>query len=531
MADGQAWRDRAKLLFHRHWPLLVLLALAFTVRIVDLFPLHYYGDDAEYATVARSLGEDPSALAYPDIEHWGPHPFVSQPPLVLYLFALAGTLAGSIEVGAVLVSVILGTATVGVVYGIGVEMQGRLAGSLAGLFLAVLPEHVSMSRAGFLDAGLTFFVALTVLCFILWSHHRSRRWALATGTAAAAAALSKLYGGLVYIALVGGLAAILWNEVHRREAERSLRELASHVGWAGLPAAVLASAYLGLLAHLQALADLKSKLAWQLGRVQGTGGEASASGPWHWYLTDAGAGIPEQLGWMMTVAAVAGLAWAAWRAWRGPRSAAWVALGLWPVTILGFFMLSGRKIWFYILPALPGLALLAGLVVAAGLAWVRGRLARPSIAVSGRRRTIAVALGLLVASVPAIGPALGTHERHLSGGPDYGHGVKEAALWIDEEDPEAGQVGTLLGRFTLHFYNGHRTYHSYVPDEEMNRAIEAGEISYVVMDDYLEPFSSNAWMQDLVDRYDGELVQSYDSGGHTRVKVYELNPGNASAAG
>lgn len=527
MAPQAPRLEGPKALLRRHWPAIVVLAIALGVRVVGLLPLHFYGDDAEYATVARSLSLDPTALAYPDIEGWGPHPFVSQPPLLLYLFALAGSLLGSLELGSVAVSVVLGTATVGVVYALGVELGGRWAGGLAGLFLAVLPEHVSMSRQAHLDAGLTFFVGLSVLCFVVWTRKRSTGWALATGTAAAMAAFSKLYGVLVYVPLVAGLAVIAAQAARGSTPRGNLRRLAEQTGWAALPGAVLSAIYLGLLAYLHALKDLWDKLAWQVGRVSGAEGGAEASKPWHWYLTDGTYGLPQQLGWAIALIALAGLSLAVWRALRGSRSPAWLALAAWPVTILGFFTLSGRKIWFYVLPALPGLAVLAGLALAPPIRWARERLAQRS---PGRRvgRTVALVAVLLVASIPALGPALGTHERHLSDEPDYGYGVKEAAVWIDEEDPEAGQVGTLLGRFTLHFYNGHRTYHSYVPDAEMHRAVEAGEIRYVVMDDYLVPYEQNAWMQELVDRYDGRLVKSYDVDDHTRVKVYELHPSNAT---
>lgn len=530
MADRIALRDRAQALLHRHWPVLVLLALALSVRLMGLFPLHYYGDDAEYATVAWSLAADPTNLAYPDIEGWGPHPFVSQPPVLLYLFAATSAVVGSIELGPVLVSVLLGTATVAVVYAIGVELDGRLAGGLAGLFVAVLPTHVSMSRRATLDAGLAFFVALAVLCFVLWARHRTRFWALATGTAAACAAFSKLYGGLVYVPLIAGFAWMLWRAGRRADADDRRRELVGQLGWAALPGALFTGLYLGLLAYLHALENLWAKLAWQFGRVGGSAGDAGASNPWHWYLTDGTYGLPEQVGWLMALAAIVGLALAVWRSWDGRRSGAWLAVGIWPLAILGFFMVSGRKEWFYVIPALPGLAVLAALAFAPAAGAIRERLARACPGDARAGRTIALSGALLVASVPAVGPALATHDEYMTGGLDYGYGVKEAALWIDDRDPEAGQVGTLLGRFTLHFYNGHRTYHAYMPDGEMHRAIEAGEISYVVMDDYLKPFDQNGWMMELVERYDGELVKTYEKDGYSRVKVYELHPGNRTGA-
>lgn len=536
MPSRRSLGTRVEATLRRHWPALALVALALLLRLVGALPLHYYGDDAEYATVARSLAGDPTNLAYPDIEGWGPHPFVSQPPLLLYLFAAGAHLAGGVELGAVLVTAVLGAATAGVVYGIGVELDGRAAGSLAALFVAVLPTHVTMSGEATLDAGLSFFFALSVLFFIVWTRRRTTGWALATGAAAAAATFSKLYGFLVYLPLLVGFALVALSDWRSSDGEEGgWRNMAAHLGWAGLPGAVLSATYLGLLAYLEALVDLQAKIQWQLARVSGGGAAEGAGGggtstPWHWYLTDERWALQEQMGLLMALAALVGLAWAAWRTWRGPRSPAWAALALWPVAVVGFFSLSGRKIWFYVLPALPGLAALAALGLAPAVAAIRDRWSGLASTPTADRAS-AVAAALLVASLPVAGPAMATHERHISENSLYGYGVKEAAHWIDDQDPDAGQVGTLLGRFTLHFYNEHRTYHSYVPDHEMDRAVREGEISYVVMDNYLRSFDQLGWMQDLVDRHDGELVKEYSATGYTRVKVYELRPGNGTARG
>lgn len=205
-----AWGRRVA----RHWPLLPGLALAAVLRLPDL-PLHLYGDDAEYAAVARSLAGNLVALAYPAIEGFGPQPFVSQPPVLLYLDAFAGWFVGPAK-GPVLVSALLGTATVAVVYALGVVVRGRAMGGMAGFLLAVLPFHVAVSRSAQLDAGFTFLAALTLLLFLVWLREPRPRWALATGCAAAATVFAKLPGMLVLLPLLLVLALRAWPDWRRR---------------------------------------------------------------------------------------------------------------------------------------------------------------------------------------------------------------------------------------------------------------------------------------------------------------------------
>ena len=89
-----------------HWPLLVGLLVGAYFRFWGLVPTFLHGDEAEYAIVASYLSDDGRNLAHPRIEGFGPTPFVSQPPFVLYLFAFASHLTGDMANGAVLVSAV-----------------------------------------------------------------------------------------------------------------------------------------------------------------------------------------------------------------------------------------------------------------------------------------------------------------------------------------------------------------------------------------------------------------------------------------
>src|SRR5688500_6123128 len=108
-----------------HWPLLPGLVLGFLLRVWGLLPAFLYGDEAEYATVARELANDPRDLQYPPLEGFGPRPFVSQPPFLLYTFAAFTKLTGSDVAGPLVASALLGTATIAVVYALGCLEIGR----------------------------------------------------------------------------------------------------------------------------------------------------------------------------------------------------------------------------------------------------------------------------------------------------------------------------------------------------------------------------------------------------------------------
>lgn len=505
-----AWR--------RQWPLLPALAAAGYLRLAGLGGT-LYGDPAEYTAVARNLAADPRDLAYPDLEHLGPAPFVSQPPLALYLFALGIRLTGSVEVGPAAVSAILGTATVALVYALGALLHSRWTGAAAAAFLAVLPFHVRASREALLDTPFAFFLAAAVLAFAWWWRRPSdgRAWLL--GAALAGAALSKLPGPLALAVVFAGAVAAA---IALRGQRDRLRQTARHAAITLAPTALLAALYLGLLWMLRSTADLVGKTAWQAGRVAG---EDTATRPWHWYFTELSVGLPAQAGFPLLLLAVAGLclvaAQAASARHRQDRPAL-VAVLAWPVLLTAFLVLAQRKEWFYAIPLNPALALLAAWPVGAAVRWVSDhgdpRPARPAPAMPAGRRVGAVAMAALSVSAALWAPVAAT-----SAGPGtYGAGVWEAGDWIHGRDPEAGLVGTTLGRFTLHLATGQPTYHSWLNHTFVEDSIAAGRTRYVVIDPYASEPQESAWLRDLASG--GRLVWEHGAGPGA-VQVWQVAPG------
>lgn len=511
----------------RHWPLLPVLALALALRLVDLFPGFYYGDEAEYVLVARALAHDPGDLVYPRIEGFAPTPFVSQPPLVLYLFAFAIRLTDATH-GPVLVSVLLGTATVALTYAIGLRLRDRGLGTVAALVLAVLPYHVGLSRSAQLDAGLTFFVTLAAWAFLRWLDTPDWGHAATTGLCLAAATLSKLPGVLIAVPMALVL-AVMWRRRAARwratgdPAQRErLRDLGANVGIAAAPVALGAALYLAFLWSLRATRDLAAKLGWQASRV-GSHVATQASGrPWSWYFTVHEVGLLGQLGVVVAVLALLGAGWllrdAAREARQRPHR---LFLLAWPATVFLFFMASDVKEWFYLMPAMPAVVLLASWPlqpIAKGLAdWA-------SEANNPWRHGIAAGWLALLVVVAVASPVHATWTERIQRQGRFGDGVPEAAAWIGDNDPGAGQVGTTLARFCLHLYNGGPTYHYYVNHTWLGQRIGAGQVRYVVIDTDLNLTFEQDWLYGLVAEHHGELVFEKPTPGGDPVRVFRLSP-------
>ena len=102
--------------------------------------------------------------------------------------------------GGRIVALLLGIATVCLVYTLGKRAYGRGVGLLAALFMAVMPIHVMHSKFLAVDVPATFFVVLALLFAVRISEgHRLRDYLLA-GVFAGLAAGTKYNAGLVVLA-------------------------------------------------------------------------------------------------------------------------------------------------------------------------------------------------------------------------------------------------------------------------------------------------------------------------------------------
>lgn len=522
--------DRFKRFVITHVWILPILLAALWLRMAGLGNEHLYGDEAEYAIVARYLSRDMTYLAYPDITGMGATPFVSQPPLILYTMAISMKLFGATDFAALLPSILFGAATVVAIYALGHRLGGKFLGLGAAAVLAVLPFHVEMSRRAMLDAGYVFFLVLTAYFCVAWLQDRRWQQALGVGIGVACAALSKLPGVLAGPIALAVFALGLVIAIARRD-KALVKKTALHGAIGAAPVAIGAFLYLALLSSINSLGNLWMKLEWQMGRVdtsRAVAQEATAVyRPPTWYFTDPNMGLADNLMPLVFALAVVGLLAVlvrfAFKSTRGPEH---VVAPLFVVALMTFFMWSDRKEGFYMLPIAPFAALFvayAGDSFRRMLAWA-GLKFRPT---SARPVAIgALALGIVIVAWPANVAASETVDDFVYGNDQekyFGYGTRDAAEFIEARDPGAGQYGTLLGRFSLHWYNEQDTYHWYIDHTYIESKIQSGELKYIVYEDYLGLAFDREYMRQLIQKYHGESVTTFRKE-WGEVTVFELHP-------
>ncbi|HVM45662.1 MAG TPA: glycosyltransferase family 39 protein, partial [Candidatus Thermoplasmatota archaeon] len=523
--------ERLKRFILTHVWVIPILLIALWLRTASIGEEHLYGDEAEYSIVARYLSRDAFYLAYPDITGMGATPFVSQPPLILYIMAMSMKILGPTDFAAILPSILFGVATVGALYALGQRLGGRFMGLGAAAVLAGLPFHVEMSRRAMLDAGYVFFLVLTAYFCVAWLQERRWQQALGVGIAVACAALSKLPGALAGPVALLVFAVGLGVALLRRD-KALVKRTAVHGAIGAAPVAAGALLYLGLLAYLQSLGNLWMKLEWQLGRVDTDRAQVremtAVYRPPSWYFTDPGSGLPNELMPLVFALAIVGLLAVlvrfAFRSTRGPEHA---VIPIFTLVLMSFFLWSDRKEGFYMLPMAPFAALyiayagdsLRRMLDWAGLRFTPERARKPV-------GLAALAMGIVLVATPAYGATSETIDDFVRGNDQekyFGYGTREAAQFIHERDPDAAIYGTLLGRFSIHWYNEQDTFHWYIDHTYLESRIRSGELRYIVYEDYLKLDFDREYMRELISKYDGKAIKTYRAG-WGEVTVFELNP-------
>lgn len=345
-----------------HWPIWLVVALALAFRLAgSRGALPYLYNPGESIVVRQALAYGTGTLR--------PYTFIYPP---LYSYILFGLYGAYFLLGKVLglfpnvvefaisyfldptpfywmgriVTALLGTATVGLAYGIGCRAYDRTVGLLSGLFLAVSHLHVTHSHYVLTDVPMTFLVALAIW-LLLRAVERSEAAAWSwTGLAAGVATAMKYPAALTLSAAAIG--TWLWA----RRAGASAKEALARLIRSGLFAA------LGFaLANPYALLDFR--IFWQeLVDVQvslNVGTAKSFQEAMFFYgrtLLRSGLELP------LGVLAIAGVIYLFWRhRWQD------LLLALFLVIYLLFLGVQGRYQPNWLLPVLPFFCLAAAMLV------------------------------------------------------------------------------------------------------------------------------------------------------------------------
>ncbi len=198
-----------------HWPLLLLVPLfvfLFFFRF-DWATLASF-DEAWYGSIARNIAKTGDFL---NMEFNG-RPYFDHPPMGFILMAISIKIFGATAFAVRLPSVILGVASIALIYFLGYELfKKKLVGLAAGLVLGTSVWYLIRVRSGDLDSTFIFFYLLTVYL----SLKSAKRFALFPLTCAAFAAL------VLTKTLIGWSAAILILATNIQPLFKSRKNLAT----------------------------------------------------------------------------------------------------------------------------------------------------------------------------------------------------------------------------------------------------------------------------------------------------------------
>jgi 4-amino-4-deoxy-L-arabinose transferase-like glycosyltransferase len=318
-----------------------------------------------------------------------------------------------------IVTAVLGTVTVYLVYLIGSRWGARHALLAAGL-MAVMPNHVRESHFVLTDVPMAFFTTLSFLLTLRALEKQTLRAFAWAGAAAGLAAGTKYYGAVILVAPL--LAAYLVSNPPRPRLGFALSALGAAAG-----CFLLAAPYtvLDLPAFLNGFAGLSGVLRGRAPNVEPG---------WLIYVKH----LNLALWYSGMLLMIWGLIHAIVRGIIGPGKPRFILLVVFPV--LYFILVSDRTLIFarYLMPLFPFISLLIAIAIVSGVSLLRRfNIPRPA------RTALIVALTVVAILPPAV----------VSLAWDAAHGkpstYSQAYAWIMENVPADAGVVIETGSFRL----------------------------------------------------------------------------------
>jgi len=364
----------------RTWLLVVALAVGALCWRIGAYPL-LEPDEGRNAEVAREMARSGDWV----LPHLNGLPYLDKPAPYFAAVALSLKVFGETETAARLPTVLFTLATALLVWGLGRRMRAEGGtGVMAAVALLTMPLVLAFSRTVIFDAMLMLVETATLLCaWRAFEGGGDRRWAAGAWALMGLGAITKGPVAIIVPLLIVLAFALV--------AGLPLRRFFALRAWplmfvTGLPWFIAVSLRRPDFPHYAFIYE-------SLERVGTTTHGRTA--PWWFFLAVAPAAA-----FPWTVPAVAGLRDAVrdWGRRRTPEARAAVFAGAWALVPLVFFSLSQSKLSHYYLPALPGVALAAGLVLARGGA--KGRAWRVAVVAAALLALVAIAI---LAALPNLG--------------------------------------------------------------------------------------------------------------------------------
>ena len=366
---------------------IVLVGLSFRINGYPLLE----PDEGRNAEIAREMAVSNDYL----IPRLNGLPYADKPVLYFAVGAISMEILGASELAARLPSLLFTLATLTLVWWFGTKTLGAIGGVVAAAATGAAPLTLAFARTVIFDSALTFFVALSIFGFYLAAEiPRSEVESTKRGRAAWMTVLG--WVGLALAVLTKGPIGLALP----------LMVMLPYLGWRKRvdalwdPVAVLIFVAIVLPWIFVMSREVPDFLEYALVTEtfkRLTTDELHRTGPIWYFVPIIVAG---SLPW--SVVALSG--WKQGRPWRG-ASGSWdprvVLLLLWIVVPLVFFSLAQSKRPHYVLPLIPPIGLLVGLLWRDGQGRGRGR---PHGARGGG--VALVACGVILFAAPTIVGAL-----------------------------------------------------------------------------------------------------------------------------
>jgi 4-amino-4-deoxy-L-arabinose transferase-like glycosyltransferase len=319
---------------------------------------------------------------------------VDKPPASLWVMALSVRLLGLNSFAILLPQVVMGVASVGILYATVRKSFGTVAGLIAGATLALTPVAVLMFRFNNPDALLTLLMVLGAWATLRSIEKASPRWFVAVGVVIGLAFLTKTLQAFL---VVPGFAL-----AYLVAAPTTLRKRIIHTLLGGAAIVVSAGWWVAIVELLpadrrpyiggsQTNSFLELTFGYNgLGRITGneTGSVGGGGTGGNWGATGLGrmfdSEIGGQISWLIPAALlllVVGLALRGRTPRTDSRRAAYLVWGAWlVVTLLTFSLMAGIFHAYYTIALAPAIAALVGM--GAAEAWERRDQAVGSVALA-----------------------------------------------------------------------------------------------------------------------------------------------------
>lgn len=373
------------------WARPALLGLLLATALFYLYNLTANGYANSFYSAAVQAGSDSWKAFFFGSSDAGNSITVDKPPASLWVMALSVRVLGLSSFSILLPEVLMGVATVGVVYATVKRHFGAAGGLISGAVMALTPVAVLMFRFNNPDALLVLLMALGAWATMKSIEQGSAKWFAIVGVFIGLGFLTKALQVLLVVPAFGLAYVLFADTTLRRRITGALVGVAAMVlsaaWWVAIVELIPASMrpYIG---GSQDNSFLSVTFGYNgLGRISGneTGSVGGGNG---WGATGLGrmfsSSIGGQISWLIPSALIL-LAVGLWLRGRAPRTdarrAAYVVWGGWLlVTMVTFSLMAGIFHEYYTVALAPAIAALVGM--GAAEAWEHRHGAIGSIALA-----------------------------------------------------------------------------------------------------------------------------------------------------